>query len=238
MPNGHDSGKIRNSDWSWDSPCSSSGGWCLRHGGLSLVAGLTSGSPPAQKRHFPAWTSCRHPLVAAPEPQTGESGCLIGCLYLFIFIWHLLDFILERKREKASFFFSRLCCSARAAPSLPSACLPLTTTVRRRRMLAGAGCVSSPMATSCYSNGPELIGRQRWWWRYGETYGGIERSWVCLHGSSVKNRSVGREEKKWREFLLCSKNALKMKERVKTTNQSVISSDTTEELWAYSVWHQ
>lgn len=24
---------------------------------------------------------------------------------------------------------------------------------------AGSGCVSSPVATSCYSNGPELIGR-------------------------------------------------------------------------------
>lgn len=33
---------------------------------------------------------------------------------------------------------------------------PSTTT--ERRMLAGAGCVSSPVATSCYSDGPELIG--------------------------------------------------------------------------------
>lgn len=39
--------------------------------------------------------------------------------------------------------------------SLFSACLSTTT---EGKMLAGAGCVSSPMATSCYSDGPELIG--------------------------------------------------------------------------------
>lgn len=77
-----------------------------------------------------------------------------------------------------------LLCSRRAFSLLS---LPSTTTVRR--MLAGAGCVSSSVATSCYSDGPELIGRRRWWWRSGETYEGTERVQVCLHGSLHLDRS-------------------------------------------------
>lgn len=79
-----------------------------------------------------------------------------------------------------------LLCSRRAFSLLS---LPSTTTVRR--MLAGAGCVSSSVATSCYSDGPELIGRRRWWWRCGETYGGTERGQVCLHRSLQKSWLAG-----------------------------------------------
>lgn len=94
-------------------------------------------------------------------------------VWLDVFLFIYFVFILARE--------TRLPVQLRTAPS-SSLCLRQ----QLRRMLPGAGCVSSPVATGCHSDGPELIGRWRWWWRRGDTYGGTERRRICLHGSLLQ----------------------------------------------------
>lgn len=165
---------------SWDSPCR---GRRSVGGGASVsVVFSVGGSQPALRRrwvleqHFPRRTSCHHRLTAASKGGGRDEriqpsdwlSLTLSHFYPFAFSWFEFD------GRKSRFL----------PPSPLGSCLFLSSLPAfDNNWRENAGCVSSPVATSCYSDGPELIGRWELWWRHGETYGGMLKSWKCLLGS-------------------------------------------------------